>query len=139
MRAFVATVEPWAALARGTFAPSFFSPSTTERPGSAGVEGTFRNTTRPPSIRTKSVKVPPVSTPTSNREPLEVEPDRGRPPAPRLVRSRDGGASADFPGRSRRSGFTAAGDSIPDHRPRGQIEKGAPAGSTGRGLELGDL
>src|SRR5437867_481220 len=125
MRAFVATVEPWATLARGTFTPSFFSPSTTERPGSAGVEGTFKNTTRPPSIRTKSVKVPPVSTPTSNREALG-RPGLGRPPAPRLVRSRDGGASADFPGRSRRSGFTAAGDSIPDHRPRGQIEKRGP-------------
>src|SRR5574341_248874 len=74
--AFVTMVVPWATDAGGRPAPSSAArPCTTPAAGCAGVVGTLPLESRPDGSRTtRSVKVPPTSTPTLLRDDVRVEP-----------------------------------------------------------------
>src|SRR3954470_20282856 len=63
--ALVATVEPWPRSSiRAMSMPDAVSAANAPISGDFGVLGTLVTTTRPPSTATRSVKVPPTSTPT---------------------------------------------------------------------------
>ena len=64
-RAFVATVDPWTT--SSGCQPASRIPASTARSGSRGVLGRFAMSSRSPSQKRKSVKVPPTSTPSSRR------------------------------------------------------------------------
>src|SRR3972149_1117949 len=74
--AFVTIVVPWAPAAGGVPAPSrAASPRRTPSAGFSGVVGTLPLESRPDGSRTtRSVKVPPTSTPTLLRDDVRVEP-----------------------------------------------------------------
>lgn len=65
--AFVPTVVPWTTSSPSSRAPVSAqmrsSPCRIANEGSEGVEGSLKSVTRPSRSKTKSVKVPPVSTP----------------------------------------------------------------------------
>src|SRR5437773_10874237 len=130
--AIVTMVVPWASDAGTVSAPSSAArPRTTPSAGVAGVVGTFRLASRPDGSRaTRSVNVPPTSTPTLLRDdvrvgatPLKAAGVLSRTSSPTMwLRSPGDGPAGDPSVPALDVGRKAS----PHHQPRGCARWGAP-------------
>src|SRR2546422_8721881 len=138
MIALVTSVVPWASDAQGPAASAMAArPLSTPPAGFSGVVGTLSALVRPvaASQATRSVKVPPTSTPT--RDPRSTvgqgraEPVARRPQ--RIERGRCRGSSSRGLGDVRRCGSTLSGKLAP----RAGAGQGGRGGRAGGGADIG--